>query len=63
MYICLCNGLTDRDIKSAVASGAQRIANVYESLGAAPQCAKCTTNIRDIIRESAGNNAPVTVRR
>ncbi|MBO0335176.1 (2Fe-2S)-binding protein [Sneathiella sp. CAU 1612] len=55
--------MTDRDIKSAVASGAQRIANVYESLGAAPQCAKCTTNIRDIIRESAGNNAPVTVRR
>lgn len=54
MYICLCNGFTDRDVKSAVTSGAQRIANVYETLGGAPQCAKCCTHIRDIIRENAG---------
>ncbi|WP_373085513.1 bacterioferritin-associated ferredoxin [Sneathiella sp.] len=52
MYICLCNGFTDRDVKTAVAAGAKRIANVYESLGAAPQCAKCSVHIRDIIRES-----------
>ncbi|MZR30227.1 (2Fe-2S)-binding protein [Sneathiella litorea] len=63
MYICLCNGLTDRDIKSAVASGAERIANVYESLGAAPQCAKCTVNIRDIIRETISDGETTTVLR
>ncbi|HAJ02904.1 MAG: hypothetical protein CMN55_00830 [Sneathiella sp.] len=63
MYICLCNGFTDRDVKSAVASGAQRIANVYETLGAAPQCAKCSVHIRDIIRESAGNGLTAGIRR
>ena len=63
MYICLCNGLTDRDIKSAVASGAERIANVYESLGAAPQCAKCTVNIRDIIRETITDGETTTALR
>lgn len=51
MYVCLCNGLTDRDIKGAVASGAEIVSGVYQSLGAAPQCAKCTAHIRDIIQE------------
>lgn len=51
MYVCLCNGFTDRDVKSAVASGASAVSNVYSSLGAAPQCAKCSAHIRDIIRD------------
>jgi bacterioferritin-associated ferredoxin len=50
MYVCLCNGFTDRDVKNAVAAGAQGVSNVYESLGAPPQCAKCTVHIREIIR-------------
>tara|TARA_R110000772_G_scaffold222582_1_gene333052 strand:+ start:1479 stop:1670 length:192 start_codon:yes stop_codon:yes gene_type:complete len=62
MYICLCNGLTDRDVKTAVASGAQRIANVYELLGAAPQCAKCSVNIREIIRETSTSGIVTAVR-
>lgn len=63
MYICLCNSLTDRDVKSAVASGAQRCANVYELLGAAPQCAKCTVHIREIIRETAQTGMDTAARR
>ena len=51
MYVCLCNGFTDRDVKSAVAAGAQAVLNVYESLGAAPQCCKCSVHIREIIRD------------
>ena len=63
MYICLCNGLTDRDVKAAVSSGARRIANVYEMLGAAPQCAKCSLHIRDIIRETTEVGVASMVRR
>jgi bacterioferritin-associated ferredoxin len=51
MYVCLCNGFTDRDVKSAVAGGAQGVANVYDSLGAPAQCAKCSIHIREIIRQ------------
>lgn len=51
MYVCLCNGLTDRDVKGAVASGIDAVSDVYQSLGAAPQCAKCTVHIREIIQE------------
>ena len=53
MYVCLCNGFTDRDVKSAIADGAQCVANIYDSLGAPPQCAKCSIHIREIIREEA----------
>ncbi|WP_443024269.1 (2Fe-2S)-binding protein, partial [Sneathiella sp.] len=47
MYVCLCNGFTDRDVKSAIAGGAQGVANIYDSLGAPPQCAKCSIHIRE----------------
>jgi bacterioferritin-associated ferredoxin len=53
MYVCLCNGFTDRDVKTAIASGAQGVANIYDSLGAPPQCAKCSAHIREIIREES----------
>ncbi|WP_169546361.1 (2Fe-2S)-binding protein [Sneathiella aquimaris] len=51
MYVCLCNGFTDRDVKSAIATGISAVPDVYHSLGAAPQCAKCSVHIRDIIHE------------
>jgi len=63
MYVCLCNGFTDRDVKSAVADGAQGVANVYESLGAPPQCAKCSVHIREIIRETTKLSSATKVER
>ncbi|GLQ06826.1 (2Fe-2S)-binding protein [Sneathiella chinensis] len=61
MYVCLCNGFTDRDVKSAIASGAEAVSRVYQSLGASPQCAKCSTHIRDLIhQERLGEPTAIT---
>ncbi len=57
MYVCLCNGFTDRDVKSAIASGADAVPNVYECLGASPQCAKCSIQIRELIQEEKSQKA------
>jgi len=51
MYVCLCNGFTDRDVKSAIETGVDSVPNVYECLGAAPQCAKCSSHIRGMLQE------------
>ena len=51
MYVCLCNGFTDRCVDRAVAGGASTPAQVYTSIGVAPQCGRCITEIRLRIKE------------
>ena len=53
MYICICKGVTDRQIRKAVLD--HRVNSVREiraCLGACDQCGKCAAAARDIIRET-----------
>ena len=52
MYICLCNSLTDRDVRSC-AQGGCSVSMVYRSLGCEPQCGKCVPFVRQMLREAA----------
>lgn len=51
MYICLCKGVTDHQIKQAVANGAHSIKQVRKELGVASQCCKCLPDARAVINE------------
>ena len=51
MYVCLCNGYTDRQIRSSV-SGCTTVADVYRSLGSPPRCGKCVPMVADLCREA-----------
>ena len=53
MYVCLCNGLTDRDVRNSAESGGCSVAMVYRSHGCEPQCGKCVPYIRQMLREQA----------
>ncbi len=57
MYICLCNALTDHDVKRAAAGGARRPREVYDSCNTRVQCGSCTGMIlcalRTLIMERA----------
>jgi len=50
MYICLCNGLTDRDVRANCESGCS-VAMVYRALGCEPQCGKCVPFVRQMLRQ------------
>ena len=50
MYICLCNALTDRDVRSSCDSSCS-VSMVYRSLGCEPQCGKCVPFVRQMLRE------------
>src|SRR3546814_18603610 len=58
MYVCLCNGFTDRAVREALAGGAGSVAHVYRQLGCQPQCGKCGIHIRGMLREKALLAAP-----
>jgi bacterioferritin-associated ferredoxin len=49
VYVCLCNGLTERDIRSAARSGAASVDEVYRRLGGAPICCCCVDTAQAII--------------
>lgn len=52
MYVCLCKGITDSQIRAAIEDGASSLRDVRNSLGVASQCGKCGILTREIVRES-----------
>jgi bacterioferritin-associated ferredoxin len=57
MYVCLCNGLTDRELRLHTAVGMCSVSMVYEACGCRPQCGKCVPFVRQMLREV---NEPAT---
>ena len=52
MYVCLCKGVTDTQIKEAVADGANSLRAVRMQLGVASQCGRCADCACDVIKEA-----------
>lgn len=49
MYICLCNGLSEREMHDAVSACAGSVASVYRYHGCAPRCGHCVPVVRDMV--------------
>jgi bacterioferritin-associated ferredoxin len=49
MYVCICKGITDRDIRAAAASGARTVKDLRRELGVASDCGKCASCARDVL--------------
>ena len=52
MYVCLCNGITDTQIRAAIQKGASSLKDVRKTLGVAKHCGKCGIQTREILREA-----------
>ncbi len=52
MYVCLCNALTECQVRAAVEEGAGRPRDVYGACGCRAQCGGCTKAILCLIREA-----------
>jgi bacterioferritin-associated ferredoxin len=50
MYVCLCNALTDAQLRTA-AAGAARVRDVYAGCCCQAQCGCCTATVLSILRE------------
>jgi bacterioferritin-associated ferredoxin len=57
MYICLCNAISDRQIREVVDRGAESLCEVQAYLPVASCCGRCEESAREVIEahvESAG---------
>lgn len=49
MYICICNAVTQREIRGAVELGCRSIADLQRDLGVANCCGKCLPDAHEVL--------------
>lgn len=62
MYVCICNGVTDHQIREAAASGVRSVAELTMRTGCGATCGTCletVSTILDASRVERGNAFPV----
>jgi bacterioferritin-associated ferredoxin len=52
MYVCLCQGVTDGQIRDAIYEGCCSYKDVRETLKVASQCGKCACLAKQVVRET-----------
>jgi bacterioferritin-associated ferredoxin len=52
MYVCICKGITDKQIRAAVAAGASSLPELQHQLGVSSQCGKCQTLACQVMLEA-----------
>jgi bacterioferritin-associated ferredoxin len=56
MYICLCNAITEREIRKCVAQGACSMRDLESCLGVGATCGKCRPAAREILESSRADS-------
>jgi bacterioferritin-associated ferredoxin len=51
MYVCICHGITDRQICRAVDQGAASLDDIQMQLPVGACCGRCVDSARAVIRE------------
>ena len=52
MYVCVCNAITDKQIRQAAKAGVSDLWGLQRELGVATGCGSCTETASEILRES-----------
>ena len=52
MYVCICNAVTDGEIRNAVVDGARSLADVKATLGVASCCGRCADYTGQLVEET-----------
>lgn len=55
MYVCVCNAVTDRQIRAAAEAGAETLADLSAALGVATCCGCCATLASEVLEEAKEN--------
>lgn len=60
MYVCVCNAVTDSEIREAYADGARTFAALQDELAVSTCCGCCEPMVRDILATcQAADPSPV----
>jgi len=50
MFICVCNALTDRQLREVCCEPNSTVADVYRFLGCSLKCGRCVESARQLLR-------------
>ena len=59
MYVCICNPVSDTEVRRCLRSGASTLSDLKMQLGIASQCGMCASAAQAIIAEETGTATPV----
>jgi bacterioferritin-associated ferredoxin len=60
MIVCVCNNISDREIRQAVDLGLTSMADLYKELGVGTCCGKCVSYAREVMHEHLESKTVVT---
>jgi bacterioferritin-associated ferredoxin len=56
MYVCVCNAITDREIRGAAELGVRTLEDLSATLGVATCCRKCSDCARKCLAEAVADS-------
>ena len=62
MYVCICNAITDQQIRDAAAAGVKDLSGLQSRLGVAANCGSCKEIASTILAENRRARRPATAR-
>lgn len=55
MYVCVCNAVTDSDIRNAVDDGVRNLKQLRQETGCSITCGSCTEMAVEVLQHSLSN--------
>lgn len=52
MYVCVCHGITEKQIRNCVQAGARTLCDLRGQLGVATQCGSCESQACEVLDET-----------
>lgn len=59
MYVCICNGITDRDVRDAARAGARDLSQLSAMTGCSTVCGSCGDLAMEILTETRAEAFPL----
>ncbi|NJD25291.1 MAG: (2Fe-2S)-binding protein [Betaproteobacteria bacterium] len=56
MYVCVCQAITDRQIREAAANGVRTLKDLRRELGIGRDCGRCTGCARECLAEASSGH-------
>lgn len=57
MFICVCNAVTDREIRACAELGASSLDELREHLGVARSCGRCAESVKAVLDEACPHSS------
>lgn len=61
MYVCICNGVTQRDIREAADAGCRSVAELTMRTGCGANCGSCLDMAAEVLEQARAIELPLPV--